>query len=420
VRVLMLAQWYAPIIGGEENHVRALATALAGRGHDVAVATLAHHDRPSMKLDGAVRVHRIRASVQRIGRLFADERRQSAPPFPDPEAVLALREIVRRERPEIVHAHNWLVHSYLPLHPGSGAGLVLTLHDYSLICAKKNLTFRGRPCLGPALEKCLRCAAAHYGPAKGSVTVAGVRAMGVVERRAVDRFVALSRAVVDGNRLEAPGLPYEVVPNFIPDDYAPARPGDAALFGALPAEPYLLFVGSLTRIKGVDVLLRAYRRLVSPPPLVLIGYRASDRLAARLDDLPPGVTVLTDWPQTAVMEAWRRSLFGIVPSTCGDSFPTVALEAMAAGRALVTSRIGGLVEIVADGTTGVLVEPGDDAQLADAIAALIRDDARRDRMGRAAQDRVRTFRAGAVVPRLEAIYRDVLAAADDGHGARTS
>ncbi|MDQ6794153.1 MAG: glycosyltransferase family 4 protein [Chloroflexota bacterium] len=419
MRVLMLAQWYDPIIGGEEIHVRTLAATLAGRGHDVAVATLAHQDRPSVELDGHVRVHRIRATVQRLGRLFADQRRQSAPPFPDPEAVLALREIIRRERPEIVHAHNWLVHSYLPLHAGSGAGLVLTLHDYSLVCAKKNLTFRGVPCSGPALEKCLRCAAAHYGPAKGSVTVAGIRAMGVVERRAVDRFIAVSRAVADGNRLEASGLPYEVIPNFIPDEHPPAGPGDAALLGLLPAEPYLLFVGGLARLKGVDVLLRAYRRLAAPPPLVLIGYRTSERLAS-LEDLPAGVTVVTDWPQTAVMEAWRRSLLGIVPSTWPEPFGLVTLEAMAAGRALVASRIGGLVDIVADGTTGVLVEPGDDARLAAAIAALIRDDARRDRMGRAAQDRVRDFRAGAVVPRLEAVYRDVLAAAGDGHGARTN
>jgi hypothetical protein len=137
VRVLMLAQWYAPIIWGEENHVPELG------GHDVAVATLAHHDRSSVELDGAVRVHRIRASVQRIGRVFADERRRSAQPFPDPEKVLALREIVRRERPEIVHAHNWLVHSYLPLHPGSGAGPVLPLHDHSLVRAKKNTSRAG-------------------------------------------------------------------------------------------------------------------------------------------------------------------------------------------------------------------------------------------------------------------------------------
>jgi glycosyltransferase involved in cell wall biosynthesis len=415
----MLAQWYAPIIGGEENHVRGLAAALAARGHDVAVATLAHQDGPSMQPDGDVRVHRIRATVQRLGRLFADERRQSAPPFPDPETVVALREIVRRERPDIVHAHNWLVHSYLPLHPGSGARLIMTLHDYSLVCAKKNLTFRGMPCSGPAFEKCLRCAAAHYGPAKGSVTAAGIRAMGVVERRAVDRFVAVSRAVADGNRLEASGLPYEVVPNFIPDDEPAAGPGDTALLGLLPTEPYLLFVGGLARLKGVDVLLRAYRRLVAPPPLVLIGYRTSEHLAS-LENLPAGVTVLTDWPQTAVMEAWRRCLFGIVPSTWGEPCPTVALEAMAAGRALVTSRIGGLVDIVADGATGLLVEPADDARLADAITDLIHDSARRHLMGQAALARAGMFRASAVVPRLEAVYREVLAAAGDGPSMPTS
>lgn len=415
----MLAQWYAPIIGGEENHVRALAQALVARGHEVAVATLAHDEPAAMQVDGGVRVHRIRATVQRIGGLFADARRQSMPPLPDPEAALALRAIVAHERPDIVHAHNWLVHSYLPLHVGSGRKLIVTLHDYSLLCPKKDLMFQGRPCSGPALTKCLPCAASHYGAAKSTVTVAGLRAMRVIEARAVDRFVAVSHAVAEDSRLAAAGLPHVVIPNFIPDRDIESAPEDDPLLRELPGVPFLLFVGGLARIKGVDVLLRAYRSLVTPPPLVLIGYRSSDRIVA-LSDLPQGVTVLTDWPRRAVLEAWRRSLMGIVPSTWGEPCPTVALEAMAAGRPVVASRIGGLVDIVADGTTGLLVEPGNDEQLTGALNALILDEPRRARMGRAGRERVMQFRAAAIVPRLESLYRELSREPNDGRRIRTS
>ncbi len=417
MRVLMLAQWYAPVIGGEENHVRGLAAALSARGHSVAVVTLAQPDRPAFELDGAVRVHRIRAAVQRLAWLFADARRQSAPPFPDPALVRQIAAIVRRERPDIVHAHNWLVHSYLPLRRRFAAGLVLTLHDYSLVCAKKNLIYRDRPCSGPAFDKCLRCAAAHYGLPKASAVVVGMRALGGLERRAIDRVVAVSRAVADGNALDGWRVPYEVIPNFIPDEVPSPGPSEVTLLEALPAEPFILFVGGFARLKGVEVLLRAYRRLAAPPPMVLIGYPTSDRLA-ELVDPPPGVTVLTDWPQTAVMEAWRRSLVGVVPSTWGEPCPTVALEAMAAGRAVVASRVGGLVDIVADGETGLLVEPGDDAALAHAIASLAEDGERRNRMGHAAAARVEAFRAGTVVPRLERLYGNVLAAAAERRGTR--
>ena len=404
MRILLLAQWYSPVIGGEENHVRALAASLAARGHAVSVATLAQGGAPpSVELDGQVRVHRIRATAQRLAGLFDDPGRQSAPPLPDPEATLAIAQVLRAERPDVVHAHNWLLHAYLPLHPASGARLVVTLHDYSLICARKDLVLAGVNCDGPGPVKCLRCASDHYGRLKGPATVAGLWAMQPIERLAVDRFIAVSSAVAAGNRLVASGLPHEVIPNFIPDDAAPPTELESQLAAAVPDEPYLLFVGSFARSKGVHVLLQAYARLQQPPPLVLIGYRTAEQLP-ELADLPPGVSIHVDWPHGAVLEAWRRSMLGIVPSTWRDPCPTVALEAMAAGKPVVAARIGGLPDMVADGQSGLLVEPGDPASLAGALRSLIQDGGRRDTMGRAGAERVNAFRASTVVPRIEAVY----------------
>jgi glycosyltransferase involved in cell wall biosynthesis len=409
MRVLMLAQWYAPVIGGEERHVESLAHALTARGHDVSVATLAHRGQPDFSRDDHVGVYRIRSAVQNAGWLFANPERQSAPPAPDPAVMLKLRKLMGRLRPDVIHAHNWLIHSYLPLHGPGSPPLVLTLHDYSLVCAKKNLMYRGALCDGPALAKCLRCASRHYGIPKAIVTVGGVLGRLPRERVAVDRFIAVSQAVADGNQLGSEGLRYDVIPNFISNVDPVDDPALDHLIAELPTEPFILYVGGLAAIKGVEVLLRAYRRMVDPPPLVLIGYTTGDPVAA-LGDLPSGARVLSDWPHAAVLSAWKRSLFGVVPSVWAEPFGIVAIEAMAAGRPLVASSTGGLQDIVDDGRTGFLVAPGDERQLSAAMSRLVEDAALRERMGAAGLKRVARFREAAVVPQIERLYDQVVAA----------
>jgi len=408
MRILMLSQFYPPIIGGEERHVRSLSTRLTASGHDVAVATLRQEGLADFEADQGVRVYRLNGTARRVERLFSEAERRHAPPFPDPEVMWALRRVIARERPDVIHAHNWLVHSFLPLKTWSRARLVMTLHDYSLVCVKKRLMYRGVPCAGPGYTKCLACAADHYGVAKGVPTVLAGWAMQPVERAAVDLFVPVSRAVAMGNRLAERGLPYRVIPNFVPDDIAAPRDVAASFAAQLPADGYLLFAGDLSREKGIDVLLSAYTDLTNPPPLVLIGRPCADTPA----ELPPGVVVLRNWPHEAVMHAWRHSLVALVPSVWPDPCPTVVLEAMAIGRPVIGSRIGGTPDMIVDGETGILVSPGDPGALRQAIERVLADPSLRERLGQAAVRGSARFRASAVVPRIEHAYHHVL------HGIR--
>src|SRR5947208_10648775 len=82
MRILMLTQFYPPIIGGVEQHVRNLSVELASHGHDVAVVTVLHEGQAKSEIDHGVRVYRIRASMQRMTWLFGDNKRQHASPFP--------------------------------------------------------------------------------------------------------------------------------------------------------------------------------------------------------------------------------------------------------------------------------------------------------------------------------------------------
>jgi glycosyltransferase involved in cell wall biosynthesis len=445
MRILMLAQFYPPTIGGEERHVADLSAELATRGHSVAVATLWHEGCAHFEIDRGVRIHRIRGSMQRLESIFSYKDRQFAPPFPDPEALLALRRIIREERPDIIHAHNWIVHSFTPLKAWSKAKLVMTLHDYSLVCVQKRLMRHGVRCTGPGLMKCLECAADFYGIGKGVPSTLANFTWGEIERHAVDMFLPVSHSVAEQTRLAKRKVAYRIIPNFIPDDIEPPGDDAQALLAQLPEGDFLLYVGDLMPDKGVDVLLQAHAQLnmsqgdkVSQGdrkgapvqytnmqmsqisqgdrkgtpvqytnrelPLVLIGRPVT----GYLEHLPPNVLHLGRWPHSAIMQAWGRCAVALIPSICPDACPTVAMEAMAMGRPIVASRIGGLTDILVDGQTGLLVPPGDVQELREAIQCLLDDAGRRQGMGMIAMQRVVTFQAKSVVPRIEEVYREVL------------
>src|SRR5205807_5294454 len=163
---------------------------------------------------------RVRGSMPLATFLFSHKGLRLSPPFPDPEAVLSMRRVILHERPDIVHAHNWIVYSFLPLKAWSKAKLVVSLHDHSMVCATKQLVQKGTytTCSGPALPKCLKCAAVHYGAAKGMATVLINAISARAEQSVVDMFIAVSQAVVEGTQLVKYKVKYRVISNFVPND----------------------------------------------------------------------------------------------------------------------------------------------------------------------------------------------------------
>ena len=398
----MVSDFYQPFIGGVEVVVRNLARELNTRGHDVSVATIWSDGLAAYEKDGGVSVHRIRPTVARLDSLFK-QHRNWAPPLPDPGAVAGLRRVVSAERPQIVHGHDWLARSLLPLGTASRARFVMSLHYYTLSCAKKTLVYRDAPCSGPAVAKCLGCGSAHYGVAKGSAVVLGNFASAAAERRAVDLFLPVSEATAAGNGLVGSGLPYEVIPNFV-SSLEDGQPDEFNLPGGLPDGDFLLYVGDLRKEKGIEILLDAYRRIRGGPPLVVIGEPWPDSPR----DVPADVRVLTGWKNDDVREAQRRCLALIAPSVWPEPFGMVVIETLAAGRPVIASRIAGMAELVEDHVNGLLVPPGDADALRDAIVSLLGDDRLVTRLAGNAHRSAHPFRASAVVPRFERAYSRVL------------
>jgi glycosyltransferase involved in cell wall biosynthesis len=422
MRLLLTSDFFHPVIGGAERQVGLLATALAGLGHEVRVATTAQPGLPGRDVVDGVPVERLVGVASALpapggGRRFL-------PPAPDPVLTFGLHLLVRDWRPDVVHASGWIGYSSAAAVLDHAAPLVLSVRDYGHACATRNLLWQDRTlCDGPSLGRCLDCAGRHYGPARALIAVAGVRSGRPVLRRTVRAIHSVSRFVehtVERDLLHGdPG--WRPILERI-DDIVPGAPDtlhrdpfdrhDWELLGRLPTVPFILFVGALASHKGLGVLLEAWARMRTGteeggarPPLVLIGTRAADTPAT----FPAGVTVLSDVPHRVVMAAWERCLFGVVPSLWPDPLPGVVREPMTRGRPVIGSDVGGIPDMITDDVNGLLVPAGDALALAAAMDRLTADRAVRVRLGEAGRTSVEGLTSTAVGRRFETLYERVLA-----------
>jgi starch synthase len=204
-----------------------------------------------------------------------------------------------------------------------------------------------------------------------------------------------------------------------------ARTDVLSRIGVDPERPYVLFVGRITRQKGVPHLLRAARALDPAAQLVLCAGApdtpALDREFRALFDELSAVRDGVHWipamlPRPAVVQLLTHAAVFACPSVY-EPLGIVNLEAMACGTAVVASAVGGIPEVVQDGTTGLLVPYRDqepeafEAGLAEALNRLIGDRGEAARMGAAGRDlAVREFGWDTVARRTAELYTTVLAA----------
>ena len=383
--------------------VRMLSHELVRRGHEVEAVSLAGPRGPRTELDGAVKVHRVAGWSRVLGRLYADPEKPFHPTLPDPGLVRVLRRLLRETRPQIVHAHSWLLYSLLPLLPSRETRLVVWVHDQGFICPKTTFVYRGGVCMGPEYAKCVGCAEEQYGALRSLALTSGLTGMKPWRGR-VDRYVANSQATARASAgLSGRGRgAMEVIPPFVSDEAFHAGKGRRPAF--VPSEgDYLMFAGALGPHKGLDVLLEAWAGLEPKLPLVLAGIRRPDTPGS----FPVGVIVSEEVPHEDVLRAWGHCVVAVVPSVWPEPFGMVALEAMAAGRPVVASAVGGLADLVVDGITGTLVPPGDAPALRSAIQELLSEPLLRARMGAEGRKRAAAYSANVVVAAWERVFHEV-------------
>ncbi|HVV14396.1 glycosyltransferase [Amycolatopsis sp.] len=370
---------------GENNVVDQEVELLAGAGHDVRLFERRSDDIASMSLLE-------RATVPlRV-------------PW-NPASRVALAEVLRADRPDVVHIHNTfplLSPSVLAACTDARVPAVATLHNYGMVCPPGTLYRDGHLC-GECVGK-KPVPAVQHGCYRGSRVATLPMAVNVaVNRRrwwsGISRFLCISdaqRQVLIGG-----GMPAErmlVKHNFV---------AEPAVRRTLPGE-YVLYLGRLTEEKGVRLLMNAWERLDLGMPLVLAGTgpmqdEVSRWAAARSDVRYVGLA-----DKARCQELIARAATVVVPSTWLEAFGLVVVEAMAAEVPAVAAAHGAFPELIEDGVSGVLHQPGDVASLAEALRQVIAP-ARNREMGEAARLRYeKGFTPSVGLDRLVAAYESAM------------
>lgn len=240
----------------------------------------------------------------------------------------------------------------------------------------------------------------------------------LIYRHLVQAVAAISEAVA--GRLVSGGVPTEKIEiirsaidptRLVPDR---SRSEVRALLGADPCEPVLLTLAVLARRKGIDVLLSslAHLRARGFQPVLWVAGEGPERSALERQAEELGLAARARFlgHRSDKADLLAASDVVVLPSRL-EGLGVAALEAMAAGRVVVASSVGGLREVVRPGETGFLVPPEDPNALADALFRLLQDEKLRTKMGEAGASRAaREFHARQMVASYERLYTSVLAA----------
>ncbi|MDP3817740.1 MAG: glycosyltransferase family 4 protein [Methylotenera sp.] len=264
-------------------------------------------------------------------------------------------------RPDVIHAHN----TFPLVSPAiywvaakAGIPIVQTLHNFRFLCLSALFMRDGKvceDCLGHlpwrgVVHQCYRDSTAASTVLAGMITLH--RGLGTY-RNKVTRYIALNDFCRD--KLIAGGLPkekFKVKPNFIDN---PKSPNWEARQGGL-------FVGRLSKEKGLDVLAEAVK-LLPINPVKVIGGGELESFA----QFSFGTDYLGFQPLDTILAKMRQSSYLVLPSIWYENFPRTIVEAFACGLPVIASRIGALAEIIVDGTTGLLFESGNAQDLAEKL-----------------------------------------------------
>ena len=422
VNVCFVNEYFPPFApGGAEWSLEALARAMAGRGHRVTVVTPNYGAARREEREG-VTIVRFPFPVRLApGRTLASAK-WLANPFFYAWAGLAVARIARRERAEVIHAQN--KHSLIPATLAGwllGLPVFLTIRDGSIIdAAPLCLHHHDRRPPDCGVRKLWRECSEEYFALYVKNERRKLRSKlaflyfwldaGLKQRflRRVTGVVGVSAGILDIYRRS--GLlegvrSVHVIPN-VPPAAPPALPPDVEALRerlALRGRRVVLYVGKFSPGKGTADLVAASREVVREVPEALflfVGEGTLDAGEAHVRRLGP-------LPNPEVLALYPLAEVVVVPSVIPDALSRVILEAMAAGRPVVATRVGGTPELVIDGKTGLLVERRAPVELARAITSLLRDDALRAALGAGARRHVAEhFGVDDGVDRLLALYAD--------------
>ncbi len=410
MRILLLNDRIPPEgRGGAESVLWQLARGLAAAGQEThVIATTAEESFEEIR-DGIPSYH-IHAGYPERFRAWLS--------LWNPQTIGAFHKLLRRIKPDVVNAHNihyLLSYHVLKLAREAGCGVVFSAHDAMTFAYGKlpssftpddpELLGAGDYRLPPSYN--LRRNRFRYNPFRNAII-----------RRYLARYAHIrtvpSQALADAFADNAMP-PVDVVPNGIDlDDWLPVEESHVEGLRQrldLVGKRVILIAGRLTKEKGLRQILSALRLLHETLPDVRLLVLTSRDIEAQISaEFAPFIHIGGWLEHEELRAAYQLADVVAAPSIYVDPFPTVVLEAMAAGKPVVATAFGGAREAVVDGETGYVVNPFDIAAVSDKLLRLLTDADLSRQMGLMGRDRIgRQFSLDEQVRRMFALYERALA-----------
>lgn len=335
------------------------------------------------------------------------------------EVAIALRGLLAEWKPDVAHLQNihaYLTPSILPELRRAGVPVVQTLHDYKWLCPDSAMLRGGRLCGACGGKAFWHCAAGRC--KKGSWAASALAMVeGYVHRwkRAssmVDAWIAPSAFVK--RMFDAAGMDGGTI-RVVLNPYMPCGRDETETRDG----GYGLYVGSLSPIKGVGVLLEALKDVPGHEVHVVGGGSGEETAALKARAAALGVAGRVRFCGPLHGEAlWREQAgarYGVIPSVWREVLGYTAMEMLAIGKPVIGSDIGGIPELVRDGETGLLFPPGDAGALAERMRRLVGDAGLAARLGAAGKALVAgDCSAEGHYGKVMEVYRKAVAGRADG------
>ncbi len=340
--------------------------------------------------------------------------RKNLTPFYNVDAERNLAALIRETRPDIVHCHcifYTLSPSVLKACYDAKLPVVMTLHGPQLMCPAVKMmkggdTYcRNEDCVGGNVLPCVtnRCVD------KSLVKSAGIAAEYLFRKahglyNKIDAFISPSQGLLElAVRSGIPRQKLHRVYNFVPDELLntvpDGRPGR-----------YFLYVGRLSREKGVHYLLQAMAALPQCR-LHIVGTGPDEAtLKQQAEGMKLGNVSFLGFQSGEGLETqFRECIATVLPCNWFENFPTSIIETFIYGKPAIGSHIGGIPEMIEDGHTGLTFEPGNVDQLIAALETLHNDPDKALEMGRNARQKAETeYHSSLYYQKLMAIYGPLL------------
>jgi len=377
LKVALCTDYFYPRIGGVSSHVAGLASELERRHHEVVILT--KFAKSDTRYSIAGKVSYLRPSIP-------------IPVILVPPKAADIREVLEREKFDIVHAH----HAFTPTSLLSvsaarkiGIPAVLTNHTIFLASDHESLWVPTSYVLYPF-------------------------------RRFINKanlITAVSQTAADfiGHFTERGKV--VVIPNGIDSDRFDSRScaqGDP--MHEVGGEHIILYVGRLVYRKGIHVLVKAMPQILRELPdarLLIAGEGVMEnfiKLLIKSLDLKDHVKLLGFVPNEKLPDLYGLSQVFVLPSLYCESFGITLLEAMASGKPVVASNVGGVPEVVEDEVTGLLFKKGDERDLADGVLRVMNDcDLALNLAVKARRSVEDNFSWFVVADKMESLYEELLA-----------